>query len=75
MVQEGEEARKVIKRFLEGKVEVGASEDDIKKAVGELMEHDDVVKQVLKAFYNEPYLQTRLARDMQPGLVTRKVRI
>lgn len=75
MVQEGEEARKVIRRFLEGKVEVGASEDDIKKAVGELMEHDDVVKRVLKAFYNEPYLQTRLARDMQPGLVTRKVRI
>lgn len=74
MVQEGE-ARKVIRRFLEGKVEVGASEDDIKKAVGELMEHDDVVKRVLKAFYNEPYLQTRLARDMQPGLVTRKVRI
>jgi hypothetical protein len=75
MVQEGEEARKVIRRFLEGKVEVGASEEDIKKAVGELMEHDDVVKQVLKAFYNEPYLQTRLARDTQPGLVVKKVRI
>jgi len=75
MVQEGEEARKVIRRFLEGKVEVGVSEEDIKKAVGELMEHDDVVKRVLKAFYNEPYLQTRLARDMQSGLVTRKVRI
>lgn len=75
MVQEGEEARKVIRRFLEGKVEVGALEEDIKKAVGELMEHDDVVKQVLKAFYNEPYLQTKLARNVQPGLVTRKVRI
>lgn len=75
MVQEGEEAKKVIRRFLEGKVEVGASEEDIKKAVGELMEHDDVVKQVLKAFYNEPYLQTKLARNVQPGLVTRKVRI
>lgn len=75
MVQEGEEARRVVKRFLEGRIEVGASEDDIKKAVGELIEHDEVVKQVLKAFYGEPYPQTKLARNVQPGLVTRKVRI
>ncbi|ADD02648.1 hypothetical protein TthWC1_1552 [Thermoanaerobacter thermohydrosulfuricus WC1] len=76
MVKEGEEAKKVVKRFLDGKIKVGATDEEIKKAVGELVEQDEVVKQILNAFYNQPYLQTKLDdKGRVPGLVVKRVKI
>ena len=71
-----EAARPLVRRLVAPTVQVGASEDDIRKAVGEVMQQDDV-RQALVGLFREPVIAPPQAgtKADTSGLIARRVSI